>query len=156
MKEWVAKNADYVKQQQAKHYQENKEHRIESTRNRTKALANCPIEKARKSAYNKKWRLENSDKHRRKEANRRAKKIERTPTWFSEFDEFVIQEAAELAVMREKKLGGKWHIDHIIPLQGSVISGLHVANNFEVVPQSYNSKKRNKFNVDNGASRFIG
>ena len=156
MKIWVAKNSDYVKEQQSKHYQENKEHRIEHARNRTKTLSNCPIEKAKKSAYGKKWRIENPDKNRKKEANRRAQKAQRTPIWFSQFDEFVIEQAAELAVMRESKLGGKWHIDHIIPLQAVAVSGLHVANNFEVVPQRYNATKSNRFDANIGAIRFIG
>ena len=156
MKTWVASNLDYVKQEQAKHYQENRLHRIDGVKKRAALLADDPVEKAKKSAYGKKWRSENPHKNRKKEANRRAKKEQRTPIWFDEFDEFVMQQAAELATIREKVIGGKWHIDHVIPLYGKVVSGLHVAANFEVVPQKYNVRKSNKFNVEIGVTRFIG
>lgn len=156
MKNWVAQNLNYVKEKQAKYYQDNKEHRKQTAKTRAQSLANCPIEKTKKSVYGKKWRTENADKNRKKEANRRAKKIERTPLWFAEFDEFVVQQAAELAVMRENDLGGKWHIDHIIPLQGINVSGLHVASNFQVVPQRYNAVKSNNFDAYVGEKRFIG
>lgn len=156
MKDWVAKNSDYVKEQQSKHYQENKEHRIETTRKRAKMLANCPIEKARKSAYGKKWRVENPDKNRAKSNKRRATKEQRTPSWYNEFDDFVMQEAHNLALLRNKSTCFTWHVDHIIPLFGKVVSGLHVANNIDVVPQSYNNAKSNKFDVAVGAQTFIG
>jgi hypothetical protein len=156
MKAWVASNADYVKQQQSKHYQENKEHRIKSVRERSAKLAAYPIEIEKRKVRSKLWRDLNPDKNRKKEANRRAKKEQRTPIWFSDFDEFVIQQACQLAKIREKIVGGKWHVDHVIPLYGKSVSGFHVANNFEVVPQKYNVRKSNKFDVDVGVSRFIG
>lgn len=61
-----------------------------------------------------------------------------------EFTEFVSQEAYDLCRLREKYTPFKWHIDHILPLNGPTISGLHVWNNLQVIPASLNLSKGNK------------
>lgn len=50
-------------------------------------------------------------------------------------------------VYAEAKTAGK-HVDHIIPLRGELISGLHVANNLQPLTRSENSRKRNKFDLE--------
>jgi hypothetical protein len=39
-------------------------------------------------------------------------------------------------------------IDHIIPLQGKLVSGLHVMNNLQYLPLAANIAKNNKFDPD--------
>ena len=43
------------------------------------------------------------------------------------------------------------HVDHIIPLQGDFVSGLHVETNMRVITGSDNSRKRNKFTEEDAA-----
>lgn len=63
---------------------------------------------------------------------------------FTEFDEFVLEEAILLAKLREQKTGIKWHVDHIVPLFHKKASGLHNAYNLQVVPAWWNVKKGNR------------
>ena len=40
---------------------------------------------------------------------------------------------------------GKWEVDHIIPLKGINVSGLHVHNNVRIVKKRENRLKGKKF-----------
>jgi hypothetical protein len=91
------------------------------------------------------WRLENFDRKACSQAKRRSIKINATPSWFYEIDELVINEAHHCASLREKTTGIKWHVDHIIPLQGKKVCGLHCWNNIQVIPAKTNLCKSNFF-----------
>jgi hypothetical protein len=80
-------------------------------------------------------------------ANRRAAKIQRTPAWLSEFDKLKIKCLYQLAAMRNRESDQKWHVDHIIPLQGANVSGLHVPGNLRVIPALDNMRKNNLHEV---------
>jgi len=76
---------------------------------------------------------------------RKAAVKQRTPKWLTADDWFIIKEAYELAALRTKMLGFPWEVDHIIPLQGSNVSGLHVPQNLQVIPRKQNRAKWNLY-----------
>lgn len=78
-------------------------------------------------------------------AKRRAALIQRTPKWLTEDDLWMIEQAYELAVLRTQMFSFDWHVDHIIPLQGKSVSGLHVPINLQVIPGKENLSKHVKY-----------
>jgi hypothetical protein len=79
-------------------------------------------------------------------ARRKAAKLTRTPSWLTIDDHWIIEQAYELAQIRTKMFGFDWHVDHIIPLQGKTVSGLHVPWNLQVIPGVENIRKGNRCN----------
>jgi len=101
--------------------------------------------KDRKQKLSKIWKITNKDKVAGYTAKRRAAKLNAIPSWFGELDELVLSEAYSLAKHREELTGVKWHVDHIVPLQGKLVSGLHCADNIQVITAAENLSKSNKW-----------
>lgn len=75
---------------------------------------------------------------------RYAAEVRQTPKWNIELDRFVWRELRSLRVDREKATGIKWAIDHVFPLQGRRVSGLHTALNWQLIPSWMNNEKLNR------------
>ena len=89
----------------------------------------------------------NSDQYAAKTAKRRAAQLQRTPKWLTESDLRIIEAKYSLAAMFTRETGIIHHVDHIIPLQGKKVSGLHVFSNLRVIPGEENVKKSNKYQI---------
>ena len=74
-----------------------------------------------------------------------AKRAKRVPKWLTVDDKWLLREAYGLAKLRTKMFGFVWEVDHIIPLRGKLVSGLHVPTNVQVIPKAENRRKRNHF-----------
>jgi hypothetical protein len=134
-------HAEKIAAQKAEWKQANKEH--VAAKNKAYAEANPE----RKTLARKKWITSNPGKDTAAKALNAQKRKKRIPTWLSDDDKWIIEQAYELAAIRSKMFGFKWHVDHIIPLNGKRVSGLHVPTNLQVVPWIDNLKKHNKFEV---------
>jgi hypothetical protein len=73
-------------------------------------------------------------------AERRAKQRLATPAWANKF---YIREIYHLARLRTKHSGIKHHVDHIIPIYGETVCGLHTEQNLQVIPATENIRKSN-------------
>lgn len=118
-------------------------------KNKEKIYANTQkwrlANKDKQKEYVKKSRINNSARVNANVNKRRADKLNRTPKWLTKDDLWLIKQAYELSVLRTKLFGFKWHVDHIIPLKGKTVSGLHVPNNLQVIEGKLNIMKNNKF-----------
>lgn len=90
------------------------------------------------------WKKLNKGKNNFYTAKRRAAKLLRTPAWLSNIDLERIKNEYRVADLLSKLTGRSWHVDHIIPLQGTNVSGLHVPNNLRAIPEYQNVSKSNK------------
>lgn len=77
-------------------------------------------------------------------AKRRAAKIQATPVWLTDADLLSIEQFYIDAHILEADTGNKYHVDHIVPLQGEKVCGLHVPWNLQVIPAVENLRKSNK------------
>ena len=95
--------------------------------------------------YFAKYAQENRGKVNAKWMKRNASKKCRTPSWLSDDDHWIIEQAYDIAAKRKQMFGFDWHVDHIVPLQGKTVSGLHVPWNLQVIPAKQNLMKSNTF-----------
>lgn len=72
----------------------------------------------------------------------RAKKINATPKW-ANLDK--IKEFYNEAQRLTEETGVLHHVDHIIPLQGKLVSGFHIESNLQILTQTENQQKSNSF-----------
>jgi HNH endonuclease len=122
MKEWHIKNSEEQREYRVKYRKDNIEYFISYNKaNKHKILANT--------------------------RKRQASKMQRTPKWIGKDELWLIQEDYKLAILRTKMFGFKWEVDHIIPLQGKLVSGLHVPENLMVIPRKDNRQKHNRFEI---------
>ena len=77
-------------------------------------------------------------------AKRRALKLKATPRW-ADYD--AIRREFELAKWCSKVMGESYHVDHVIPLRGKFVCGLHVHTNLQVIRGSENASKNNRFEI---------
>jgi 2,4-dienoyl-CoA reductase-like NADH-dependent reductase (Old Yellow Enzyme family) len=92
----------------------------------------------------KKWGKNNPVKILAHTRRQQTKRLMRTPKWLTSDDYWIIEQAYELAALRTKMFGFSWHVDHILPLQGKTVSGLHVPTNLQVIPAVDNIRKGNR------------
>jgi len=99
--------------------------------------------------YRKEYAKVYSQQHRAKrtglERKRQASKLNRTPAWLTDFDHLHMECLYQVGAMRTRESGYAWHVDHIIPLQGKTVSGLHVPSNLRVIPATENLRKNNLY-----------
>ena len=139
-KAWRLANPDKIKAQKSRANAKRREKNCEYSKQYR--LNN----KDKVSAYNKQYRENNKSRiYARNRARKNKMLITQMPLWANKDDMNVIYEQAK----RKSKIEGiLYHVDHIIPLNNKLVSGLHVQNNLQVIPAKENIKKHNMFVIE--------
>jgi hypothetical protein len=87
------------------------------------------------------WARKNRAKKREGNARRRCLKLNATPPWA---DLEAIRSIYAQCVEISRQTGIPHEVDHIVPLKGKLVCGLHVPCNLQVIPQRLNRAKGNR------------
>lgn len=155
MREWYRKNRDRVlayqteyrsdpvvlereRERQARYYAE----RAAEIQAKRKASI-TPERAAARRAWQTKWAKENRVKLIVKANARRMRIKGAMPPWA---DNSAIRAVYQEAARRTEETGVPHEVDHIVPIKGRNVSGLHVQWNLRVVTRYENRSKSNKLN----------
>lgn len=83
------------------------------------------------------WRKANPERYRALQQEREAAMRTQTPSW---------ADRDAMKKFYENRPEGH-EVDHIVPLQGKIVSGLHVLCNLQYLPAEENRKKNRTFEV---------
>lgn len=114
-------------------------------RHKEYARKNYLKNKDKVDSRNKEWFEKNPHKRTQYVNKRRAAKLKATPSWSQDEKIAVLYEKAKWL---EQLTGKKYHVDHIIPLQGENVCGLHVWENLQILEKKLNIRKSNKLQGD--------
>lgn len=137
-KAWAEANPERKAAADKRWAQENPERRRAAQRKWS--ATNVDFERSLKRQY----RADNKGRVTAWQAKRRAAQLQRTPAWLTTDDMWMMEQAYELAQLRTQMFGFEWHVDHVLPLQGKTVSGLHVPHNLRVIPGVVNVQKGNR------------
>ncbi len=94
---------------------------------------------------NRLWKKNNPHKRNKHHAKRRAAKIQAGTKYFRDLYKDQVAVYYMFAKVLEKLMGEPMHVDHVIPLQGKNVSGLHIPANLQILTATANMKKGNKY-----------
>lgn len=145
LKEYNSKNADAISSRR-KAWAERNAHAVSERKSRW-ASENRDAVRAAKRRYKER----NPEKVAASGSIRRASKLNASPKWLSKKHKKEIA-----AIYKEaKSMGSDWHVDHIVPLRGKSVCGLHVPWNLRVIPAEDNHKKHAKLIERDAVPAFL-
>ena len=84
------------------------------------------------------------EKAKARTARYQTRKKNACPEWLTDYQHSLIEKFYELATRKTSSTGISHHVDHIIPLQGKTVCGLHVPWNLQVLTAQENLSKHNR------------
>jgi 5-methylcytosine-specific restriction endonuclease McrA len=106
-------------------------------------------EHARKirNEYSRQWIVNNPDKNTAKSNLYRARKLNASPSWLTNEQKSQIDSIYWLARLQQELNDEQYHVDHIVPLKGKTVCGLHVPWNLQILSAKKNMTKGNRLNA---------
>lgn len=86
---------------------------------------------------------------------RRRKHREATPEWLTPEQRGAIRAIYKSAIQLSRTTGVRYVVDHIYPLRGATVCGLHVPWNLRLLPHAENLEKSNKLPGPEDALAFL-
>ncbi len=137
-KRYKDKNRKEIRKKGLEYYHNNRERQLALSKKRRDENP----EKEHKRC--KKYRQENKGTINTKTARRRAAQLQRTPSWLTEEHLKQIKDVYNEAARLTKETGVAHEVDHVFPLQGDDISGLHVPWNLQILQKPVHVFKGNR------------
>ena len=138
-KQYRKDNPEKVKADHAKWIKENPD-KIKSY-----AIKASTVWRVRNPEYYKEHYKANKERYVAARARRRAAQESATPSWLSAIDKAMIQEMYDVSEARYIQTGIKHHVDHIVPINGKNVAGMHVPWNLQVITAHENLSKGWRF-----------
>jgi ATP-dependent Lon protease len=138
MAEYYQKNKETITKSQKEYYVKNKDKVI------ARKIAWSKLNPESLKTAQAKYAKNNPEKFAIKASTRRARLLKATPKWLTESDIVRMNAKYQLAAMFNEYTGEEWAVDHIYPLKGKEVCGLHVPSNLRVIPWLENVKKGNR------------
>ena len=136
-KRWTATgNCAACQQQNTKNWTNNNPDKV-------RAFFDDPVQREKSRASNRKHYQANKLWYLEKYNKRRASKLQATTTWGQEGISAFYKKAKELESLNK---GTKYHVDHIIPLAGDNVCGLHNQFNLQILTEQENKRKGKAWN----------
>jgi hypothetical protein len=110
---------------------------------KVKSYLKTPEMVKKRKEYAQKFYLDNKDYYIAKDASRRAYKLQAKTSWGQEGVRAFYKKTKELQMMNP---GIKYHVDHIVPLAGDNVCGLHNQFNLQILTAEQNWKKGKVWN----------
>lgn len=149
IKIYKSKNKERYKEYNKEYWASHKNNKEFRDKENARALAwyhaNFEKIKEKKYARDKEWRSKNKGIINFHTNKRYTARKQRLPIWLTEENKLQIKALYKLASSLTKSTGVPWHVDHIIPLQGKNVSGLHVPENLQVIEGVINISKNNRY-----------
>lgn len=137
---YIARAAKWAKNnpEKTKAIRESEENR-KKARERTRAWVG--ENKERKREIDKQWVSKNRSLSRSYKAKRRARQRNATPKWLTKEQANAIAKIYAEAERLTRETGIPHQVDHIVPLSGKTVSGLHVPWNLRAIPAVENNRR---------------
>ena len=103
----------------------------------------CPIKFENEVKKIDIWQANNRDKMNAAAATMRGKRNKRKPKWIKDVFIEEIKIWYRRAKLLEQFTGELWEVDHIVPMNGKKVSGLHVPWNLQLLTKKQNRDKSN-------------